>query len=240
MQRIRFNIRSPFVLLVILTCIGLLASYCKKDIETSEPVDLSYNYFPVDIGRYVIYEVDSIAYDDKIHPIPDTTRYLLKEVIAETFLDNSGRPTLRIERFKKMYNDSIPYNSINWMGPKVWYANRTSSTAEKVEENIRYIKLVFPPKKGKEWDGNSFNALGQKYYEIISVDKPEIINNVSFDSVITVKQFEQINMVEYRYEIEKFSKNIGLIYKEQDSVYIDTANKRFGYKYTQQIVSYGK
>ncbi len=80
---------------------GLFFFSCKKDVETVPSPDMGYNYFPEDIGSYVIYEVDSIAYDDKSHA-PDTTRYLLKEVIASSFIDNSGRPTLRIERFKKM------------------------------------------------------------------------------------------------------------------------------------------
>ncbi|TAL61851.1 MAG: hypothetical protein EPN85_03880 [Bacteroidetes bacterium] len=235
---IRFNTGYPFVLLV-LVCIGILVSYCKKDVETVPPADMGYNYFPDDTGRYVIYEVDSISYDDKSHA-PDTTRYLLREEIVSSFLDISGRATLRIERFKKMYNDSVPYDSIDWVGPRIWYANRTSTTAEKVEENIRYIKLVFPSKEGKEWDGNSYNTLGQKYYEIISVDESETINNISFDSVITVQQYKQIGFIQYIFEIEKFARNVGLIYKVRDSLYDGGTADTIGYTYRQKIVSYGK
>ena len=128
---------------IILIFMCLLFSSCKKDAPSDTTLNQGYNYFPGEVGSYIIYEVDSIAYDDKSHA-PDTTRYLLKEVFASTFTDNSGRPTLRLERFIKMYNDSIPYDSLNWTGPRVWYANITSNTVEKVEENIRYIKLVFP------------------------------------------------------------------------------------------------
>jgi len=210
---------------------------CKKDAETA-PVDLGYEYFPDDIGSYIIYEVDSIAYDDAVKP-PDTTRYLLKELVESTFIDNSGRPTLRIERYKKMYNPLVPYDSISWVLSDIWTANRTTTTAEKTEENIRYIKLVFPVVKGKEWNGNSFNTLGQKDYEMISVDQPETIGGISFDSVITVSQFQQINFIEYINEEEKFAKHVGLIYKKMDNLYDGGSADTVGYTFTQKIISYG-
>lgn len=219
--------------------VGVFFYSCKKDPDPLPVLDMGYNYFPDDIGSYVIYEVDSIAYDDKSHA-PDTTRYLLKEVIESTFLDISGRPTLRIERYKKMYNDTVSYDSLPWTGPRIWFANKTSTTAEKVEENDRYIKLVFPSKVGKEWDGNTFNTLGQKYYEIISIDEAESVNSIAFDSVITVKQFEEINFIEYIYEAEKYARNVGLIYKVRDSLYDGGTLDTIGYTYTQKIVSYGK
>lgn len=219
--------------------IGIVVVSCKKDASTSSTIDAGYNYFPDDIGRYIIYEVDSIAYDDQSHA-PDTTRYLLKEVIASSFIDNSGRSALRIERFVKIYNDSIPYDSMTWVGPRVWYANKTATTAEKIEENIRYIKLVFPAKKGSEWDGNSYNVLGEKFYEILSINEPETMNAIAFDSVVTVKHFEQINFIEYIYEVEKYARDIGLIYKVRDSLYDGGTADTVGYTFTQKIVSYGQ
>ncbi len=224
---------------IILIFMCLLFSSCKKDAPSDTTLNQGYNYFPGEVGSYIIYEVDSIAYDDKSHA-PDTTRYLLKEVFASTFTDNSGRPTLRLERFIKMYNDSIPYDSLNWTGPRVWYANITSNTVEKVEENIRYIKLVFPTKKGKEWDGNVYNTFSKKNYEIESADVLESINNLTFDSVATVKQNEQINIIEYIYEAEKYARNIGMIYKVRDSLYDGGTADTVGYSYRQKIVSYGK
>ena len=156
---------------------------CKKDAPVAISVDLGYNYFPEEVGRYVIYDVDSISYDDKAGN-RDTFRFQMKEVIDSIFMDNSNRPTMRLARYYKKYNDTIPYASMPWSDPRIWYANRTTSTAEKVEENVRYIKIVFPAVKKKKWDGNVFNTLGKKEYEITSMDQPETINNVYFDSVL--------------------------------------------------------
>lgn len=234
------------IFLFVFFAVSMIFS-CKKDKSTEQTQDLGYNYFPDDVGSYVIYEVDSIAYDDQAHT-PDTIHYLLKEIIADTFLDNTGRTTLRIERFYKMYNDTIPYESMNWIGPKVWTANKTQTTIEKKEENITYLKLIFPVKEGKLWNGNVYNSLGEKEYEMISVDEEETINNFYFDSVLSVKQFEEINIVKYQIETEKYARNAGLVFKQYDSLSFqpkDTSDfppydDTVGYTFIQKIKSYGK
>lgn len=248
-EHLNLEHNSPCSIVLLFCCsvvLIFLISSCKKDSEITTS-DFGYDYFPTQVGQYVIYEVDSIWQDD-ISAVYDTTRYQLKELIASTFLDNSDRPTLRIERYKKFYNPSLPYDSMQWTLTDVWLANRTSATAEKVEENIRYLKIVFPVKEGKQWDGNVFNMLGIKEYEIISLDVQENINNINFDSVLTVKQFEEFNYVKNRYESEKYAKRIGLAYKRLDSLIFQPKNgsdiypydDTIGYTFTQKIISYGK
>jgi hypothetical protein len=232
---------------LVLSFIGIYSYSCKKD-AASTSVDLGYNYLPDEVGRYIIYEVDSISYDDVLPRPPIITRYLLKEVIASTFVDNTGKPALKIERYYKMYNDSVSYDSIAWTGPRVWSANKSSTDFQKFEENVRFIRLVFPVKEGKQWNGNSFNTLGEKEYEIISVDEEETINSIGFDSVVTIKQFEQINIIESRFETEKYARNVGLIYKQRDSLYLHQHDANdsppfddsTGFTFRQKIVSYGK
>ena len=222
--------------------LGVVFFSCKKDHPVVSSPDFGYNYFPNDVGRYIICQVDSISYDDPLSRPPDTTRYLLKELIAATFFDNSGRPTLRIERYYKMYHfNTHSYDSV-WSVPRVWSANRTTSTAEKVEENIRYIKLVFPVRQNKQWNGNVYNMLGSKEYQITSADQSETINTVHFDSVATVSQFDEENLVLSQIEKEKFARNVGLIYKQRDSLVKQGTNfaDTTGYRVTQKIISYGK
>ena len=218
---------------------GIFLLACKKDTPTGPSLNFGYNYFPDEVGRYIIYEVDSIAQDDKSNK-HDTTRYLLKELIASTFLDNSNRPTLRIERYYKFYNKNIPYDSMNWMGPRVWFANKTIYTAEKVEENIRYLRLSFPVTKGGKWNGNVYNTFGRKDYQVVSLDQPETVNALDFDSVVTVRQSQKIDFIEYIYEAEKYARNIGLVYKVRDSLYDGGTADTIGFMYTQKIISYGK
>jgi hypothetical protein len=63
-----------------------------------------------------------------------------------------------------------------------------------------------------------------------------------------VTQYEQINLVLSQVEREKFARNVGLIYKQRDSLIIQPslANEpppfedSIGYRVTQKIISYGK
>ena len=78
---------------------------CKKD--STIVLDAGYAYFPNKAGHYIIYDVDSIVHNDFKKTV-DTFRFQLKEYIESVFYDNSGRPTLRIERYTKDFNSTIP------------------------------------------------------------------------------------------------------------------------------------
>jgi len=200
---------EKYIFLFLLASIILVS--CKKDSPVT--TDFGYNYFPTDVKRYIIYDVDSIVHNDFTSTI-DTFKYQVKEYIASTFIDNSGRNTLRIERYKKYYNDTIPYSSMPWTLTNVWSANRTNTTAEKVEENERYIKLAFPVEKGETWNGNSFNTLGEEDYTYNDVNTKRTIGNISSDSTLLVIQQNVENLIEKQYYTEIYAKNIGMVYKQ--------------------------
>ena len=210
---------------------------CKKDKPTEPPIDFGYNYFPDEVGRYIIYEVDSIAYDDVIHK-PDTTKYLLKEQVVSISPDNSNRPTMKIERYYKIFKNG-QYDSV-WTGPRIWTANKTATTAERKEENITYLKLIFPVRESKKWNGNTYNTLGEKIYEFTSVDLSETIGVLHFDSVPLVAQSFDDTFIQHFDEREKYARNVGLIYKKRDSIYWGGGPDSVGFAFTQKIVSYGK
>ena len=67
---------------------------CKK--SNNESVKYYYNYFPLDVGAWIEYEVVDIIHSQLGS---DTAEYQLKEIAAEEFLDNEGRLTYRIERY---------------------------------------------------------------------------------------------------------------------------------------------
>jgi hypothetical protein len=129
---------------------------CSKDKEVVQ-VEIGYEYFPDEVGNFIIYQVDSIHYNDFTLSI-DTFKFQIKEKISENFTDLSNRVTQRIERFYRKNETE------NWVLKDVWFSNKTNNSAEKVEENIRFVKLVFPLKKDNEWNGNRYNQLGEKTY----------------------------------------------------------------------------
>ena len=218
---------------------------CKKDAPIA-PLDLGYNYFPTQIGSFVIYDVDSIVHNDFTGKI-DTFKYQIKEIIDTVYLDNSNRPTLRIERYKKNYNKSIPYSSIPWTLKNVCSGNRTKSSAEKVEENQRFVKLVFPIRLNAVWNGNIFNSMREWTYTYKEVNQPGRYGSLAFDSTLQVIQINSENKIYKKYFQEIYAKNVGIVYKEIIDVVSDTiiqfipVMKRIssGLEFKMTISSYG-
>lgn len=185
---------------------------CKKD--PGATVDMGYNYFPDQPGRYVIYQVDSIFYNaTSFPPLVDTFKFLLKEKIESVYADNEGRPTMRLERYIKKYNASVPYSDMSWQLRNVWAQNKSLKTVEKVEENVRFVKLRFPVSIESKWDGNAYNTLGEQTYKYNFIDKERTIGNIKFDSVLQVDQRNETSLISKYYYEEKYARNAGLIYK---------------------------
>ena len=226
------NDSMRYFIIYIVLFVTLLG--CKKDPATI--VDLGYDYYPIQEGHWVIYNVDSIVYNDFTNSV-DTFQYQIKELIVSTYQDAEGRNTQRIERYKRI-------NSGPWIIKDVWSSNLTSTTAERVEENTRYVKLAFPAKIGMSWDGNVANVISEWEYLYTTYDEAASVGLLSFDSVLTVLQRDQdLGALEKDYFVEMYAKNIGLIYKEaihleQDLVDPTWLNPERGYRYKMTVSSF--
>lgn len=233
----QYNIQKALFLIAFIC----LVCACKKDKEVIS-VDLGYNYFPDKKGTYVIYQVDSLFYNDFTFTI-DTFQFQIKEKITDNFEDLSKRPTQRIERFYRKNT------SEEWLIKDVWFANRTSNTAEKVEENIRFVKIVFPLKKELSWNGNRYNNLGEQNYTLTKLNEAFQLGNLNFDSIIYINQEADSNLIEKKIAYEIYAKNVGLVYKkrlnitDKDSVinYTLPLEKRAnsGFDLTYKAIAFG-
>ncbi len=209
--------KNTSVFIGLLTVIiAVYFSGCKTKTDNFV-LDYKYEYFPFDSGRYWIWEVDSIIFEPLGSGLvrSDTLKVYIKEVVESIYTDNAGRPTARIERYQSYTED------YNWFITDVWFANRTRKTGEKIEENLRFVKLLFPPKKNQTWNGNQYLQFTENIewlkgwvYEVTLLDVPAIYNAVNFDSTITVLQRDSENLIAKTYATETYAKNVGLVYKE--------------------------
>jgi len=211
----------------------LLAS-CKK--EREQP-NLGYTYFPFNVGFWAEYDVMEIKVDTVVSYY-DTSIYQLREIIESTFIDNQGRPSYRIERYWRTAD------SLQWVIKDVWYATKTTTMAEKIEEDVRYIKLVFPVNDEKEWNGNAYNTLPEWEYAYEDLHESKTVGGMNFDSTTTILQRDNYNFIEYEYAYEIWAAGVGLIkkhYVDMDiSNYDTTAGKvKKATKFFQSITSYG-
>ncbi len=197
---------------------------CKNKTETTP--DVGYDYAPINIGKYVVYDVDSTIYDDFHH---DTTysKYRIKEHLAEAITDNQGRDAIKLIRYIKKYNPLVSYDNMSWVLKDVWSYTKTKTTLEVVEEDIRFTKLAFPANQGAIWNGNANNILGEWDYTYNYVNNTETINGTAFDNVLYVEQKDDKskNAIHRQFYIEKYAKNVGLVYREIKDLYSNTVTQ---------------
>ncbi|MCB0810066.1 MAG: hypothetical protein KDB96_12375 [Flavobacteriales bacterium] len=197
---------APKVLVVGLSTLVILLSGCKED-EPIAPLDLGYGYFPTHLGRWVEYQVDSVWRDDVINSSGQLT-YSLREVIEEDHVDNEGRPAQRIRRYVL---DTLG----NWVVRDVWTQTLDATSAERTEENLRLLKLVFPVRGGQFWDLNSRNTEDELEMTYTAWDVPWSVNGMAFDSTALVETTFFNNLVDTVIHTERYAKGVGLVYQRR-------------------------
>ena len=212
----------------ILAFSGIIYFSCNENAAGGNlEVEKGVNYYPLEVGNSIIYQLDSIVYFSQSgNPcaFTDTSSHFLREEVVDVFEDNEGELNYIIERYTSQ-NQSGP-----WQVTDVWNTKKTDTQVERVEENLRFIKMVFPVTDGATWNGNTFfqdttiQLGGQaidfykhwsSQYEYGMIDVAEEFNGLQFDSVMTVVQSEPSeNKVNHRSSIEKYARGVGLIFKE--------------------------
>ena len=208
----------------------IIISSCKPINYIDE--DYHSKYFPIELNQEKEFLVTNINHSSFGK---DTVTYYLKEVISEKFLNLEGDSAYRIERFWK--TDSMD----NYEIKDIWVANKSLNFAQLVEENIRFTKLIFPFDVNVVWDGNAFNNQQFQEYRIESINIPYNVNGLSFDSSITVIQNYKSNLLEYENSKEIYVIGVGLVYKEDIEVLINSADSNDfsqGYEFYQELIEF--
>ncbi|WP_070138230.1 hypothetical protein [Crocinitomix algicola] len=217
---------------IFIIAFGLIA--CKKD----EPKSIYYGYefFPVHEGHFRVYDVVDIFHDVALDPQHDTSRYQIKEVIAENLVDGEGDTIQKIRRY---WRES---DTLAWEIKDIWTQKRTKTTGEVLEENKRMIKLIFAIAYERSWDGNALNNLDRLEYYYDEIYEPYQLDAVEFDSTVIVEKENFSSFIDYRRQYDVYAKNIGIIksvYKVLEIDNADTLDIQKGPEITYTLVDYG-
>tara|TARA_B100000809_G_scaffold263531_1_gene317001 strand:+ start:2066 stop:2755 length:690 start_codon:yes stop_codon:yes gene_type:complete len=180
---------------------------CSKDEEEFVEPYLGHDYAGLEIGKYVIYDVDSFFYDD-FNGLIDSSFYQVKEVVESKITDLEGDEAFKIIRYRK------ESDTTGWVLIDVWSSKLSTTNFQKVEENVRFLKLIFPINLSDTWNGNALNNEGEQLYDYTAVEQSETIGGNALSNVLTVLQFEEINLIEEKIFEEKYAKGIGMVYKK--------------------------
>lgn len=227
-----------FVVFVIFLAIA----GCDSETKEADPEALGYHYYPLEVGQYRIYDVQDIAFT--LLEGGDTNNYQLKEVIEDYYRVDEHDTTYYLYRYSRK-----PEISESWDLDSVWTVRKDLKRVIVTENNIPYIKLVFPFRTGLSWDANGMNAEEPASYTIAGVGDSWQNKDQLYES--SVKVIERNNMdtvIQERYSEAVYAADLGLVYKELR--YIDYCATTVeclgegiiegGRKYVQQLKEYGK
>ncbi len=240
------------IITVLIFGLSIFCISCEDEIDNAVEVE-GKEYFPLIPGKYVSYRSDSMIVKDGGIEIEIVTSYI-KEEVGEQLMNEQGDTSYKIYRYIK---DKL---EDEWELSDVWTAAVNDLNATKTEENLTFIKLVFPPRLNKRWDGNVFfdtqqdQTIGDEPiriydnwdYRIVGTGEQIEFNGMEFQNTVLIEQVDYETAISLRKSFERYAPNVGLIYKEQEI--FDTQNgdgtvewldrAEAGYKHTLQIIDY--
>ena len=184
-----------------LMVLSILSCNESKEVGADE---LGYNYYPLRVGNYSIFEVEEIDY---LITGFDTSNYQLREIIIDSIQSIDQTTYLLRRDIRNTAADS-------WESDSVWTVTRTDNFLSITENNIPFIKLTFPVRLGREWDGNSLNSRSNVTYYYQSIQN-SLIDSISANDhirVIIEDIEENITGVDLRSEV--YAEGIGLVEKD--------------------------
>lgn len=225
----------------------LALAACQTEVLPPQDLRLGLDFYPLETGLFAEYEVEVINYT--VVNEPDTQRYQLRELVADSFSGQGGEDVFMLERFTRMGDEE------RWSLDSVWTARSSSQRIVVVENNVPRVKLVFPFKTGLTWDANALNSREENSYELVATPQVLIDEIVSpldsgtFDNLLTVIQEQSQDTIITRVEAsETYAQDIGLVYKKtlrlqycnSEPACIGLGLLESGRIYRQTLIAYGK
>jgi len=226
----RFRAFSRLTFLVIAAAITLFSCNEKEELTTEALSD----YVPLTVGKYITYRIDSMVFTNfgrstEIH------KYQVKHQVDAQITDNLGRPSYRVYMFTR---DSA--GTQLWQPTGSYFITPLADQLEVIENNLRFIKLHLPITDGFSWKGNkylpvdpygslysfsnddnmedwdfyyngqpgSFSYRGINYSNVYSIEETDESFNVPITSPGSYAARSRA--------VEKYSKSIGLVYREYE------------------------
>ncbi|MDX9751609.1 MAG: hypothetical protein RBT71_11055 [Flavobacteriales bacterium] len=185
-----------------ISILALAVAGCRSD-EPVPPFDPGLDHFPIAVGTWVEYQVDSVWRDDDAG-VHDSISYRLLERIEEHYIDPAGRPAQRIVRY-------VHDADGQWAPRDVWMSTRSAQYAEKLEENMRRLKLSFPLREGRAWDINVYNTAPALEVAVEEVGMPAVINGTHHAATVALRNTVPPNPIVTRNYFERYARHVGMV-----------------------------
>ncbi len=211
-----------------LMCLMIAILSCDNDAVNMQGVDDSEEYFPLQVGRYIEYQVDSIVFDDAPGGnTKDTSTFLLREEVKSLQVSGSGDTIYTIHRLRR--NNQ----SQQWVLKDVWTSYFDEHNALRNEENLIFRKMTHPVYEGLRWIATAYinpqttvrigteNLEPYEYWEsrVLTVDDTAKVGSFTFadGEIMKIIQTDSDDDLMKRYVHETYARGIGLVAR-RDSI----------------------
>ncbi len=176
---------------------------CKTE-EDNFDRGFGHEYMGLEVGKYIVYQVDSIIFDPTGDSLISYTHSFIKDEIVDTLHDNIGELLYKTERFVRK-DSNAPWQVQKVYSQSIQGENRTMGIV--TEDNLRYVKLVFPIEASNYWNPIAFidpktqiTVAGETLEpflqndiwrsSILAVDEPDTVGTFQFDEVLRLREVE--------------------------------------------------
>ncbi|NIJ51508.1 hypothetical protein [Dyadobacter arcticus] len=189
-------------------CVSLTLIFsCEK--KSTEPVK-SNDYFPLEVGRYLIYDVREEIYSTgKKDPLLKVGQE--KDEIEAVSKNAEGISTYTFSRSTRI--SSTDY----WQKLKRFTVQKFPDKILTNIDNQTFVTLVFPAYQNLKWNGNTFNNLDPEEYYYENINAPETIGEQSFAQSLTVVERQDTSIINKYVGIKQYGLGVGLISDSQTS-----------------------
>lgn len=199
-----------------LSALLLLSTACERNAEP-DFAQLGWEYYPLNLGDYRIYDVHRINYTFSNPEEPEILEYELLEKVADYYLNQTNDTIYVLHRLRR-YADTE-----QWVLDSAYNVQRSTQRLVLGVNNRPQVQLIFPVAEGKRWNSNLLNAAEEVEYKMLNVGKPfNFANSEYFSTDETVYDrsllVDQKNLEDDVLKIqdirqEVYAHNIGLVYK---------------------------
>jgi len=199
------KIRLSFLHVVVFLAIVIIHG-CKTNTIESNDMYAGYDYYPLAEKQFVEYQVYDTLYNGST--TTDTT-YYLKEVIGEQ-MTVGDEVWYKVNRYTRTLSST--YYPIQ--PDSVWSVCRNSRALIRKENNFDFVRISFPAKKGRLWDGNARNVYDSIAYTISVEGKPATINNQAFSRTLTVVESNRNFLYEVNQQSAIYASGVGMVQRD--------------------------
>jgi hypothetical protein len=212
----------PAIIWIVVCSMGFLS--CSKFSSYNGNYDNL--YFPLQLGHYVTYNVDSIYYDSaRCSRVERKSQ--VRYSVSDTCRDTANR-------FSYIIDVDYRLNESNaWAKQSVAIVTQTGTGLEYYQNTIRSVKLTYPIASGSRWYGNIYVPAAdtsRQYllswdftYDASGYKLPYNSGTIYFDNTITVLEDnvtinntipDSIAFTYRSYAKEIYAQNVGMVYRE--------------------------